>query len=372
MTTSSPSGRVLYRQHDFPIFQNRMYSTAAEAIACPRGDIELVEDDATGLVYNAAFRPELMTYDRDYQNEQGMSPAFRAHLDIVADVVVHRLGRERIVEVGCGKGLFVQLLADRGVDVTGFDPAYEGDDPRIVARIFSPDERMHAHGLVLRHVLEHIRDPVAFLQQLRDANGGGGLLYIEVPCLDWILAHRAWFDVFYEHVNYFRLADFARVFGTIVQAERLFGGQYLGVVVDLATLRTPRLDVNDRVAFPDDFDRAATQLAHANEASAHDGPLPAAATTSGERVAVWGGASKGVIFCLLRQRAGHPVDVVIDINPAKQGRYLPATGLRVQAPVEALASLPYGSAIHIMNSMYFNEIKSMSGDRYRYIAVDSQ
>jgi hypothetical protein len=355
MTPSSPRARVLYRQRDFPIFQNRMYATAAEAIACPRGDIELVEDDATGLVHNAAFRPELMVYDCDYQNEQGMSPAFRAHLDVVADVVVRRLGRERIVEVGCGKGLFVRLLAERGIDVTGFDPAYEGDDPRIVARVFSPDERMHAHGLVLRHVLEHIRDPVAFLQQLRDANGGGGLLYVEVPCLDWILAHRAWFDVFYEHVNYFRLADFARMFGTVVQAERLFGGQYLGVVVDLATLRTPRLDANDRVSFPADFASSTT-----------------ASTTTGQRVAVWGGASKGVIFSLLRQRAGHPVDVVIDINPAKQGRYLPATGLRVLTPAEALASLPVGSTIHIMNSMYFDEIKLMSGNRYNYVKVDHE
>jgi SAM-dependent methyltransferase len=359
--TSTSRGRVLYRQHDFPIFQNRMYATAAEALACPRGDIELVEDDATGLVFNAAFRPELMAYDRDYQNEQGHSPAFRAHLDDVADIVVERLGRERIVEVGCGKGLFLELLAARGVDVTGFDPTYEGENPRIIARYFSPDEKMQAKGLVLRHVLEHIRDPFAFLQQLRDANGGGGLLYVEVPCLDWILAHRAWFDVFYEHVNYFRLADFARLFGSVVQAGRVFGGQYLAVVVDLATLRPPRIDERDRVVFPVDFTRAS---------SSSSSPPPA--TGDRGRVAVWGGASKGVIFSLLRARAGHPVDVVIDINPAKQGRYLPATGLRVQSPAEALPTLPAGSSIYVMNSMYLREIKEISVNRYHYVEVDHE
>lgn len=352
MMSTHQRGRSLYRQHDFPVFQNRMYATAAEAVACPRGDIELVEDTTTGLVYNAAFRPELLTYDRDYQNEQGHSPAFREHLEAVADVVERRLGREGLVEVGCGKGLFVRLLADRGVDVTGFDPAYEGDDPRIIARPFVPEERMHARGLVLRHVLEHIDDPVAFLRQLREANGGKGLLYVEVPCLDWIITRRAWFDVFYEHVNYFRLSDFRRMFGAVVQADRLFGGQYLGVVVDLATLRAPALDPHDRVVFPDDFARAA-----------HAAP-------EGERVAVWGGASKGVIFSLLRQRAGRPVDVVIDINPAKQGRYLPATGLRVQSPAQALASLPAGSVIHVMNSMYLAEIERMGGDGYRYVTID--
>jgi SAM-dependent methyltransferase len=304
-----------------------------------------------------------MAYDRDYQNEQGHSPAFRAHLDVVADLVVERLGRDRIVEVGCGKGLFLELLAARGVDITGFDPTYEGMNPRIIARYFSPNEQMQAQGLVLRHVLEHIRDPFAFLQQLRDANGGGGLLYVEVPCLDWILAHRAWFDVFYEHVNYFRLADFARLFGSVVQAGRVFGGQYLAVVVDLATLRAPRIDEHDRVAFPGDFTRASSSSAASSSSPS---------TGARERVAVWGGASKGVIFSLLRQRAGHPVDVVIDINPAKQGRYLPATGLQVASPAEALATLPAGSTIYVMNSMYLREIKETSGNRYHYVEVDHE
>jgi len=39
------------------------------------------------------------------------------------------------------------------------------------------------------------------------------LIYIEVPCFDWICLHRSWFDVFYQHFN-FRLADFDRVFGS--------------------------------------------------------------------------------------------------------------------------------------------------------------
>jgi hypothetical protein len=55
--------RLLYQQEQFPIFQNRMYDSEAEAKACPKGDVQLVEDQRTGLVYNAAFRPELMTYD---------------------------------------------------------------------------------------------------------------------------------------------------------------------------------------------------------------------------------------------------------------------------------------------------------------------
>lgn len=351
---SQQQHRLLYAQEKLPIFQNRMYDSEAEARDCPKGDMRLVEDLQTGLVYNAAFRPELMVYDQHYQNEQGVSPLFRAHLETVSDIVQRGMGREEIVEVGCGKGFFLELLLAKGVDVTGFDPTYEGDSPRVQKRYFDQSVGMQARGLVLRHVLEHIQDPYTFLQKLKEANGGGGKIYIEVPCFDWICERRAWFDVFYEHVNYFRLRDFHRMFGTVIESGRLFGEQYLYVVADLATLRAPVRDPAEPVQFPDDFTRTAF----------------AAPTAGAQQVAIWGGASKGVIFALIRARAGQPVDLVIDINPAKQGRYLPSTGLLVQSPQEALAKIPQGSQIYVMNSNYLKEIVEMSGNQFKYIEVD--
>lgn len=86
--------------------------------------------------------------------------------------------------------------------------------------------------------------------------------------------------------------------------------------------------------------------------------------------AVWGGASKGVIFTLLRERLNRPIELVIDINPAKQGKCLPATGLKVASPEEGLARLPAGSTIFVMNSNYLQEIKQMSNNAYHYVSVD--
>lgn len=337
--------RELYRQVGLPIFQNRMYDSAVEGRTCPRGDVVLVEDLETGLVRNAAFDASLMVYDAAYQNEQGNSAQFKQHLDEVAALIEHRMGRERLVEVGCGKGLFLELLLGRGADLVGYDPTYEGSNPRVRREYFSEELGIRGDGLILRHVLEHIEDPVAFLFRLAKANGGKGLIYIEVPCLDWICDHRAWFDIFYEHVNYFRLSDFRRIFGRLVHADRGFGGQYLRIIGDLSTLQQPVRDAGDAVAFPEDFTERL-----AREAEQEMGPC-----------IVWGGASKGVIFSLLRERAGHPVDRVIDINPAKQGKYLAATGLRVMSPKEGLDGLPRGSVIHVMNPNYLSEIAAMAG-----------
>ena len=53
--------KLLYEQKQSPIFQNRMYDTESEAKACPKGDMQLVEDQRSGLVYNATFRLEVMS-----------------------------------------------------------------------------------------------------------------------------------------------------------------------------------------------------------------------------------------------------------------------------------------------------------------------
>lgn len=349
-------GTPLYEQSNFPIFQNRMYESAAAARACPRGDIRLVQDATSDLVHNAAFRSELMNYDTAYQNEQAHSPMFKSHLQDVAAIVVRELGCVGLVEVGCGKAYFLELLQSYGCSITGFDPTYEGANPAVRRHYFGDGDAVSANGIVLRHVLEHVENPLGFLAGLRDANGGG-LIYIEVPCFDWILRARAWFDIFYEHVNYFRLGDFSRMFGSVVESGHLFGDQYLYVVADLATLRPAAPGAVGRVEFPEDF-------------------LATATVARSDRVerstAVWGAASKGVIYSLLRERSGNPVDVLIDINPAKHGKFVPATGLRVISPDEALTTLTPGSDICVMNSNYLPEIRRITSDRFNLIGVDGE
>jgi len=344
--------RELYRAEQLPIFQNRMYQSVKAARECPRGDIRLVQNRATGLIYNADFHPKLMTYDASYQNEQAVSPQFQKHLDAVVQIVERAMGRAGLVEVGCGKGYFLEVLSECGFDITGFDPTYEGINPRVKRHYFEPGVEVAAQGLILRHVLEHVQGPLPFLENLRAANAGAGLIYIEVPCFDWICEHRAWFDVFYEHVNYFRLMDFKRMFGRIIESGHLFGGQYLYVVADLASLKTSQIDTQEEMAFPNNFLRSLDDNA------------------TRELSAVWGGASKGVIFCLLREQLGRPVDLVIDINPAKQGKYLPATGLMVHSPEAGLAMLPPEATIYIMNSNYQEEIRQMSNNAYQYVSID--
>jgi hypothetical protein len=350
------SDRLLYSEHDYPVFQNRVYHTYEEARNCPVGSIRIVEDGETGLVHNADFTPDVMVYDEDYQNEQGNSPSFRAHLETVRGIVLDQLGNRELVEVGCGKAYFLEMLQQFGAEIHGFDPTYQGSNPAVQKHYFASGVGLSGRGIILRHVLEHVENPFSFLVKIAEANGGTGLIYIEVPCFEWICRARAWFDIFYEHVNYFRMSDFQRMFGSIAESGRLFGDQYLYVVADLSTLRRPRIDRSNRVDFPADFTREISDLG----VSESDREQP---------TVVWGGASKGVVFSLLRERSGRPVDHVIDINAEKQGAYLPKTGVRVQSPDEVLVGLPQRAPIYVMNPNYLPEIRKMTGDRFTYLGV---
>jgi hypothetical protein len=245
--------RVLYEESEFPILQNRVYPSREKAVNCPRGDIRIIEDEKTGLIYNEAFRSDLMRYDANYNNEQANSPFFQRHLEAVQKIIRQEMGHNSLVEVGCGKGFFFELLLAEGFNITGFDPTYEGSNPRIVKEYFKQGILQPSHGLILRHVLEHVPDPYGFLCDLRDANGGQGLIYIEVPCFDWICEKRSWFDIFYEHVNYFRMIDFFKMFGSVQASGYLFGNQYQYVVADLATLTPPTYEEKSKITMPVDF-----------------------------------------------------------------------------------------------------------------------
>ena len=203
--------------------------------------------------------------------------------------------------------------------------------------------------------MEHVIDPYSFLTSIAKANHGEGLIYIEVPCFDWICEHKAWFDIFYEHVNYFRLADFQRMFDCVYESGHVFGGQYLYVVADLASLKSPVCSDEDIFNLPSDFMSDIKNIC---------------SSASDLNSAVWGGASKGVIFSLYLQRNNVNISHLIDINPAKQGKYVGATGLRITAPKEALKELKDGDSIFVMNSNYLEEIIRLSDDRFNYIKVD--
>ena len=337
-----------------PVMENRTYLTESAARDVSTGSVHLVQDLRTGLIYNQAWRNEQVVYDPHYQNEQAYSPTFQRHLrDVVRTIRDLGLG-ETFAEIGCGKGYFLGELRKCGLSAVGLDQAYEGDDPRITKEHYRPGMTFNVDCVVLRHVLEHIDDPVSFLAAIAESNGRKGFVYIEAPCFEWVCSKRSWLSITHEYVNYFRISDFNEIFGEVVASGHCFGGQYLFVVAQLSSIRDPGFTEARRATVPEDF---------TDDISWYLGELD----TPGRNV-VWGASSKGVLFSVHMSSRGGLVDAVVDVSPEKQGRFLPVTGLEVLDPSTLVDRLEDQDKVFVMNVNYLDEVVERVGERCRFIA----
>ncbi|MDP7092747.1 MAG: class I SAM-dependent methyltransferase, partial [Candidatus Thalassarchaeaceae archaeon] len=264
-----------------------------------------------------------------------------------------------VYDIGCGNGEFLKVLcrAAPSVSGVGIDPSChptQDDNFRLTNETFEnagfrPDARL----VILRHVLEHIDEPVNFLTRLRKEVPDTPF-FIEVPDLNWILANGAFWDFTYEHCNYFTPPTLRLTLETagfyVVEQQRSFGDQYQWAICRPADNRPP--PQKNRVGNADS-ELAAVQAYLAVEADRFatiselaEGP---------DHFVIWGMSGKGVILASLL-----PEGVVsggIDMNRAKQGRYAAASGLRIHSP-EWLTGVG-GSTVLVMNPNYATEIGNL-------------
>ncbi|MBL8899645.1 MAG: class I SAM-dependent methyltransferase [Planctomycetes bacterium] len=345
----------------------QLWSTAAEARAVPRGTLRIECCTRCGHLWNSAFDPSRVVYTPEYDASLHFSPRFQRYVEeLVARLVAELPLRGRhLLEIGCGKGEFLDLLCRRGgCRGVGFDTSFSGALPADAAwtverRAFSAAERGLSADLVAsRHVLEHIEDPLAFVEAMRATleRSALGALFLEVPNGEWILRDLGIWDVIYEHVSIFTPLSLHALLhraGLGVRwMESAFEGQYLRALAlreDRAHAAPPTAALEDQLALVERF--GATYRAKI----ADWGRRLEALARAGRRAALWGAGAKGSTFLALVQ----PLDAihhVIDIHPRKVGRHVPITGHRVEAP-EALRGSGV-DAILVMNPAYAQEIRA--------------
>src|ERR687892_1872645 len=113
---NSSASNQFYSVPSLPVHQVKLVPSRAAALGCRKGDIGLRFCSSCGFVWNAAFDVSLMSYEEDYESTQTVSPTFnRFHERLARDLIARfDLKGRTIVEVGCGQGEFITMLADMG------------------------------------------------------------------------------------------------------------------------------------------------------------------------------------------------------------------------------------------------------------------
>jgi hypothetical protein len=342
-----------------------------QAKTFPRGDLELVVCESCGFVFNRLFRPEAVDYTMPYEESQAYSPRFQEFENELVDHLVanYDLYGKEILEIGCGKASFLEKLCRRaGARGIGIDPAFEPG--RVAADVdlkglkeFYDSEHTHLTGDLIcsRHTLEHIQPVGEFMELIRQSAQlcPDSVIFFEIPDAERIFDEGAFWDVYYEHCSYFTLPSLGTLFKRkgfqVLRLRRGYDDQYL--LID-AVLGEPDATVNEAevaevVAKAESFGAAA---AHEIEAWRE---LVGGAHVEGKSVALWGASSKAVGF-LSALANDAAVDVAVDINPFKQEKFLPGSGLSVIGPAELTDHKP--ELIVVMNPIYVPEIGKMLDD----------
>ena len=367
-----------------PIAQNLVFPTREAAVSCGEGALDMRRCTACGFVWNDRFDPALLVYDTTYDNDQSFSPRFRGHLDEVATIVADRLGGVTdvdVLEVGCGQGRFLSVLASRLGEswrsAAGYDPVWKGNSSALPRGARIRGEHFSAGSMrpgdpspdaaVIRHVIEHVPDPIGFLQSIRDALAEGTPLFVETPNVDWILRQGAFFDFYYEHCSLFTPHSLGlaltRSGFTLEEEHVLFDGQYM---LTVAAASAAACETSKQGRFDD-----------LGYASRRDHFLKALGTVIDQRrrhgrVALWGSASKGVTLCLMLSQVEGRIDCVIDINARKQGGFMPASGTPIVSAAEAHRRGV--RSVVVVNPAYMDEVDALcreAGLDFELISIDA-
>lgn len=121
----------------------------------------------------------------------------------------------RVLDVGCGRGIFLELARDAGFEPFGVElGAADAEAARrrvgidVVATDFEEiDASDHGFDVItLFHVIEHFRSPSRAMAKVRSLLKPGGLVIVETPRIDTIwfrLLGRRWREFMFGHLFFF-------------------------------------------------------------------------------------------------------------------------------------------------------------------------
>lgn len=121
----------------------------------------------------------------------------------------------KILDFGCGNGFFLSFMKSKGWDVMGIEIS---PPARKNASTIGVETRPNLRGIkpstydavMLRFVLEHLSEPLAFLKKIRKFLVKNGILITIVPNdfnplqdLTQKMGHNKWWIKYPDHINYF-------------------------------------------------------------------------------------------------------------------------------------------------------------------------
>lgn len=295
----------------------------------------------------------------DYAYFSSYSTSWLEHCRRYTEQMSERLGlgdHSRVVELASNDGYLLQYFQARGIPVLGVEPAANVAEvalhkgiPTVVeffgratARSLAAESR--ADLLLGNNVLAHVPDLNDFVGGMKILLAPGGTITMEFPHLMRLIEDGQWDTIYHEHFSYFSFLTVSRVFAAhglrLFDVEELstHGGslRVYGAHRDDAskpdTARALQLREREREA---GYERLETYTRYGARVEADKRGILEfliGLKNAGRRVVGYGAPAKGntlLNYCGVRRDF---LDYTVDLNPHKQGRFLPGSHIPIRAP----------------------------------------
>lgn len=283
-------------------------------------------------------------YGELYQNfvPTGLSRLQVAYTDFVAQRLLEWLPPNRhVLEIGCHDGYMLKILRDAGHTCHGIEPSPYADVAREeygleVSKAFFQGDSYPPESydlVVLRHVVEHIDEPVGFVRDALRVLKPGGLLYVEVPNSYWSLEQPFFPEFHADHISYFTMPSLHRLLdeagADVLHAEAVSAYMRFPFLNTMSRKRSG-VHQNKRVEgwfsdfrIPYLLDEFGQKYAHYLRGLRQ--------MRDGQTLVVWGTGSIGTQYAI--DAGWGPRDATyVDANPSNHGLVLSVTGHEVNPP----------------------------------------
>lgn len=336
---------------------------AGESVDVARYSLTLCRCTSCDLVQLREVVDPAMMF-ADYLYVPSTSSTMVAHFDALAGEAVTRLGLgsdSLVIDVGSNDGLLLSRFRERGVRVTGIEPAENlaaranaSGIPTTCAFLdVSVARELASQGkaslVCATNVFAHVDDIRGFMRAAFELLDDHGVFLVEVQSWADTVATLAFDMTYHEHLTYYATSPLARVCReeglVLLDVDRVttHGGS-LRAWIGRPGHRLNRPErVAERVALESPFVGPSASARFAKGAHGVRDQLRAllaAIRNDGGRVAAYGAPAKATVllnFCDLG-----PTDVayVVDRNEAKQGHWIPGAEIPIVGPSRLAADPP--------------------------------
>lgn len=376
LVCGSSKSKIFYEIEDVPASCNILWDSKDAAINCPKGQLRLAFCPRCGFIANSAIEPEKNQYGRLYDNSLFYSKYFQNFARKMATNLIqqYNLYNKKVVEVGCGKVDFLSFFCEAGnsqglrLSPNQIEKECEHQNknksPDPTQTSFSrSDEHLKADFVFSYHELEHINNPASFLNALRRmlVHSPNASVFFAVPNAKKSFEEGDYTDIIYEHVSYFTIPSLHSLFSqcgfkvTKVEESKnaIFDSIYLTATIEKQ--RKPIYKINSQPA-PNKIEFITFSFATKSKKIIENHMQKVKRILNkGKRVTLWGGGARGVT--ILNIIKDPRIEYVVDINPKKQGKYIPGTGQNIVTPNFLVDYKP--DYVIVANPAYENEIRQI-------------